>query len=155
MNEHTVWSSGPSQMMALELLLFLCGVGGACYFLLDSVVPPVVSYVFPAIGLINLLVIQSMRYELTNERLITQSGIFSKTIDELELYRVRDFQIKQPFYLRLHGLANIVLLTLDQSTPILVIYAVPNARSLLNTIRALVETRRDAKGVRAVDFGPH
>jgi uncharacterized membrane protein YdbT with pleckstrin-like domain len=153
MHEQVVWKGGPSVPMAIWFLVFLAVVGGVIYVWMGPGAPLYVPFIPIFLGLMNLLMMQTTEYELTTERLITQKGIFSKTIDELELYRIRDFQIKQPFYLRIYGLSNVVLLTLDQSTPVLELYAVPNARSLSDTIRRLVEERRDAKGVRAVDFG--
>ena len=46
---------------------------------------------------------------LTSERLLTSRGFLSRTTDSLELYRVKDMRIVQPFRLRLFGLENIEL----------------------------------------------
>src|SRR6476661_10080156 len=39
-------------------------------------------------------------YELTNERLKTSAGVFSKVTDTLEFYRVKDIETRQPFLYR-------------------------------------------------------
>lgn len=93
-------------------------------------------------------------YRLTTQRLFTSSGLFSVTEDELELYRVRDSRLDQPFVLRLVGLANIVLSTTDDTNSVVVIRAAPvaQAKQLRESIRAHVEARRDQKGMREIDM---
>ena len=90
-------------------------------------------------------------YVLSSERFLHRQGVFSKTIEALELYRVRDYRIEAPFFLRLFGLANIVLITSDISTPTVVLKGVKNAENLANVIRENVEVVRWNKGVRVID----
>jgi len=98
------------------------------------------------------LVIKNTKYELTNERLITRYGVLNKTMDELELYRVKDYKLDRPFFLRMFSLGNIILSTSDKSHPVVIIRAIPNAEELREKIRLCVEDRRDKKHVREVDF---
>jgi uncharacterized membrane protein YdbT with pleckstrin-like domain len=79
-------------------------------------------------------------------------GVFSKTTSELELYRVKDTQFEQPFFLRLFGLGNVLLISTDATTPIVKIEAIANAHELRENIRRFVEERRDAKRVRNVEM---
>ena len=89
---------------------------------------------------------------LTSERIRLSRGILGKSHDELELYRVKDSTLEQPFFLRLFGLGNIVLDTSDRSTPIFTFKAVPDPSALRDELRTHVEARRTAKQVREVDF---
>ena len=98
------------------------------------------------------LAVKTTTYELTTERLITERGILSKTKDTLELYRVRDLQVTQPFWIRLFGLENIHLLTADTSTPSVIIDCVPTSLALPDKFRVQVEAARMAKRVRTVDL---
>jgi uncharacterized membrane protein YdbT with pleckstrin-like domain len=91
-------------------------------------------------------------YEVTSERIRITTGIFSKRTNALELYRVKDYILEEPFLMRLFKFGKIVILTSDVSTPRLELEAVPRARWLVDQLRAAVEARRDAKRVRAVDF---
>ena len=91
-------------------------------------------------------------YELTSERLLLTAGVLSKSTDTLELYRVKDIRIEQPFFLRLFGLCNILLHTSDNTTPLVVLPAMPARADLQDLIRNNVERCRVAKGVREVDF---
>lgn len=92
-------------------------------------------------------------YTLTSQRLKTTRGILSKVTEDLELYRVRDTRLQQSFWQRLFGLGEVVLHTTDASTPEVHLRWLPQAESLRERIRQLVEARRDEKGVRTLEGG--
>jgi uncharacterized membrane protein YdbT with pleckstrin-like domain len=105
--------------------------------------------------LINLwawLKVKATQYELTTERLIIKRGIFSKQIDELELYRVKDTQLEKHWPAHLFGLGDIRLLTSDMTTPELLMPGIDGAVELREDIRRCVEERREAKRVREIDY---
>lgn len=79
-------------------------------------------------------------------------GVLNKNLGELELYRVRDYKLDQPFFLRLFSLSNIVLETSDKSHPTVVIKAIPDGEELREQFRTNVEACRTRKGVREVDI---
>jgi membrane protein YdbS with pleckstrin-like domain len=90
-------------------------------------------------------------YELTNERLKTTEGVFSKVTDTLELYRVKDIETRQPFVYRLGGIENVQLNTSDSSSPVVSIEAVAHRVGFADKIRNQVEAIRQQKGVREID----
>ena len=137
-NEAPLWNGTPSQVINLPIFV----IWGLLFWL---VIP-----IF--IILWKWLVVKCTKYELTTQRLITRHGVFSKKMDELELYRVRDYKLDQPIFLRLFGLDNITLQTSDKSTPVVVIRAIPNGEQLREQIRNAVEDCRVKKRVREVDF---
>lgn len=96
-------------------------------------------------------------YTLTSQRLTTRHGVFTRTVDDLELYRVRDTRLEQRFIHRLFGVGEVVLYTTDASTPEVHLRYIKGAESVRETMRRLVEERRDAKRVRAFesDHGSH
>ena len=100
----------------------------------------------------NLPLMRPFAFELTTERLITERGILSKTKDTLELYRVRDLQVTQPFWIRLFGLENIHLMTADTSSPRIILDCVAKDLALPDKFRVQVEATRMAKRVRTVDI---
>ena len=53
------------------------------------------------------LVLRSHSYRLSNQRLLVESGVFSKTIDEIDLRTVDDITFHQSFVERLLGLGEI------------------------------------------------
>lgn len=136
--EREVWFGTPSQVVNLGTFIIM----GLFFWL-----------VFPLfIILWKWLVVKNIKYELTTERLRTRYGVLNKKIDELELYRVRDYQFEQPFFLRLFSLGNIVLQTSDRSHPEVTLRAIPDGENLRERLRTHVEACRTTKRVREVDF---
>ncbi|HPO16557.1 MAG TPA: PH domain-containing protein [Candidatus Hydrogenedentes bacterium] len=98
------------------------------------------------------LVTKCTHYELTTQRIFLSTGVFNKKTDALELYRVLDLQIAEPFFLRLFGLGNVVLTTSDRTTPTFTFRAIHDPRTLADMLRKHVEACRVAKGTREIDF---
>ncbi len=137
-DEMEVWNGTPSQVVNLGTFI-LCGL----FFWL----------VFPLFVILwKWLVVKNTKYELTSQRLRTRYGVLNKKMDELELYRVKDYKVEQPFFLRMFSLGNITLETSDKSNPIVLIEAVPDVEELREKLRTHVEERRDNKRVREIDF---
>lgn len=98
----------------------------------------------------------STTYELTQERLIIRSGIFSKSIDEIELYRVKDIRMNYSLIGGWAGIGTITLVSSDETTrgAPLVIRDVAEAQRRRETIRDLVDKARRRRGVREIDMVP-
>lgn len=92
-------------------------------------------------------------YEVTTERIKIRTGLFSRRSTELELYRVRDYSVIEPFWLRIVGCGHVVLATTDRTNPELVLHAVPHAARLKDQIRANTERMRVRRGVRDIELG--
>lgn len=101
----------------------------------------------------NWLVIRNTRYVLTDQRLKIARGVFSRTVEDIELYRIKDTRLTQTFLQRLVKLGDVALGTSDASSPTVRLASLPDAESVRDTLRGLVEARRDAKGVRELDVG--
>jgi uncharacterized membrane protein YdbT with pleckstrin-like domain len=98
------------------------------------------------------LVVRTRVFELTCERLRITSGVINQHIDEIELYRVKDTLVLRPWWMRLTGLASVSLETSDRSLPSLVIPAIRDGLKMREILRKQVETQRDKKRVREMDF---
>jgi uncharacterized membrane protein YdbT with pleckstrin-like domain len=98
------------------------------------------------------LTVKSCTYQLTTERLLTTEGVLSKTTESLELYRVKDIRMTQPFLLRLFGLENIELTTSDADTPDIIIDYIPKNLNLGDKLRAQIEICRVQKRTREVEL---
>lgn len=96
---------------------------------------------------------QGTRYKITTQRVVVDSGIFSKKLDQLDLYRVTDFVVDRPFSQRIVGTGNIRLQTLDKTNPEVVLYALrTDVVALYEKIRVAVEASKAQRGVRVVDY---
>lgn len=87
------------------------------------------------------------QYGITTERLRVTTGILTKDMRELELYRVQETSIHQPLHLRVFGLADVVVTISGPEKASIVIHAVPRADELRERLRECVETMRDRKHV--------
>jgi uncharacterized membrane protein YdbT with pleckstrin-like domain len=152
-DENSFWKGSPSQW--LNLGPFTAAVLAAAGIVVASLFfPPVlIGLVLPAGYLLwSYLSVRSQVFELTSERLRVTRGILNQSIDEIELYRVKDSQMIRSWWMRLTGLASIVLETSDRSMPHLTIPAIRGGAELRELLRTHVELQRDRKRVRETDF---
>jgi uncharacterized membrane protein YdbT with pleckstrin-like domain len=136
--ERTIWSGSSSQIRNLHIYI-LCAL--FCWLVI-----PIFYALWKWIDL------RSRHYDLTTQRIRVRQGIFSKRTDELELYRVRDVTVFEPFWQRLFGLGSIVITTMDTSTPSLTLEALPDAQATREHLRAAIEECRDRKKVRIAEL---
>jgi len=93
-------------------------------------------------------------YEVTEDRLILRKGIFVKSIDEIELYRVKDIRIDFTLINQWAGIGTISILSSDETTRAapLTIPDIENAQARREELRRLVDTARQKRRVREVDM---
>lgn len=154
MNEETIFWKGCSSQW-LNLGPFTAAIiAGAGIAIGGVFVPPVLIGLIMPVGYFvwKYLVVRTRVYELTSQRVRVTSGVINQTIDEIELYRVKDTQMFRPWWMRITGLASIELETSDRSIPSLTIPAVSNGAELREILREQVELARDRKRVREMDF---
>ena len=105
--ERVLWTGHPSHKKDLGFHLI-------CWALCWLIVPLVMS-------LIRFLETRTHHFEVTSERIRVTSGILSRHMEELELYRVKDTSLYEPFLLRvLFGLGHVVIRTSDATHRVLV-----------------------------------
>jgi len=86
-------------------------------------------------------------YSLSSERFAHRYGVLSRSLNEIELYRVKDVVLRQPFLLRICGLSNITVVGFDEVKPVMVLKAVRDGEEVRECFRNFVEARRDVKRV--------
>ncbi len=94
-------------------------------------------------------------YEITEDRLVLRKGIFEKSIDEVELYRVKDVRLDFTLINQWAGIGTITIASSDETTrdAPLVIRDVDNANARREELRRLVEAARQKRRVRELDVG--
>src|SRR6185369_16441084 len=77
------------------------------------------------------------KYEITEERLIIHRGIVSKSIDEVELYRIKDIRIDFSLINQLAGIGRLSIASSDETTRggDLVIAGIDRAQERRETLR--------------------
>jgi uncharacterized membrane protein YdbT with pleckstrin-like domain len=164
MAEQIVWRGNPSQWKNFGAYLLWAVVAAAIICLsvvVSNAAEPNAARLGPFIlcalivpifiVLARYLQTKNNVYELTSERLKTTQGVLNKVTESLELYRVKDIEMRQPFLRRLVGLEDVQINTSDMTTPVVVIAAVPHSIHLGDQLRNAVEAVRAQKGVREID----
>jgi len=111
-----------------------------------------------AVSLLIILVkwVQNLasKYEVTPDRLIIRRGIIRKSIDEIELYRIKDVRIDFTIINQLAGIGRITISSSDETTRDgdLVLADIERARERRETLRQLVDTARQQRRVREIDM---
>lgn len=152
--EQIVWEGSQSQVLNFGIFISM-GIVSLIILVLSLLFFPLAAVLvfIPLIYIfIKWLIVKNHRYKVTTERIFYTTGIFSKKTEALELYRVRDVDMYEPFWQRLFKLGNIALTTSDKTSMNFLLKAVPNPAELMNNIRKNVEQRRDVKRVRGVEF---
>lgn len=93
-------------------------------------------------------------YRLYQVSLEVESGLVSRTIDNLQLFRVRDLRLRQSMLGRLFGVGDVVVTSTDQSTPRLTIRGVEDPRTLYDTLRELVARSQATRRTMIVEEEP-
>jgi membrane protein YdbS with pleckstrin-like domain len=160
--EQELWRGHPSQLLNYDVYAFWAVIL-IVTLIVDYLIVLNDSFFWSAaifggvalIALINIAIayyhLRTIEYVVTNQRVRIISGIFSKEIQEIELFRVKDTSANQSFFLRLFGLGTITILSGDKSIPRLVLSGVPQAIELREKLRQEVMILRQRFGVREVD----
>ncbi|BBB09841.1 PH domain-containing protein [Sphingopyxis sp. EG6] len=92
-------------------------------------------------------------YELTEDRLILRKGIFVKSIDEIELYRVKDVRMDFTLINQWAGIGTIGIDSSDETTRggSLVMPYIERAAERREALRGLVDAARQKRRVRELD----
>jgi uncharacterized membrane protein YdbT with pleckstrin-like domain len=86
--------------------------------------------------LLAMLRLQSTHYTVTNQRVLIEQGILSKSLSEIDLRSIDDTQFFQSFNERLLGIGNVTLVSSDKALPTTVLRGIHNPRNVRETIRA-------------------
>ena len=132
MDRETVWKSRPSQIVNIP------------YFIIFSwtIVLPLYRY----------LQTRFTSYGFSEDRIIIKKGILSQSIDEIELYRVRDYSVFKPFLLRIFGLGHLQILSSDRTTSNLTMRAIHQPENVMDQLRDCVEKARARTQTKEIDF---
>lgn len=110
------------------------------------ILTPVIIGLFVLFGVY--IRIKSTKYKLTDQRFFVQTGFFSKNVEELELFRIKDVSMKQGLFDRLLGVGHVTILSTDDSTPVVHIIGISNPEKVKEAIRSQSRAaRKSEKGL--------
>lgn len=111
---------------------------------------PAALIVLGAGGLIICLAylnVKSRHYTITTDRIEMETGIVSKQIDTMDLFRAKDLRYYAGVFDRLYGLGNIAIASSDSSHPVLHVRGIPDARRLYDRLKEEVHRADRKRGV--------
>ena len=133
-------------LLGIVLTVAVAGEWGAWPLLLTALALAILVYKW--------LQVMGSLYEITPERLIVKRGIVMKSIDEVELYRIKDIRMDFSLLNQWAGIGTICMVSSDETTRTgeLVLRDVPKAQARREELRRLVDAARKARGVREMDM---
>ncbi len=127
--EKTLFAGRPAALYSVGrwlLAIVTLGIAGLCYWIASL----------------------STRFELTTQRVRIERGVFSKSRQDTELYRIDDIAIEEPLGMRMLGHAVLYLRSTDRSTPEIRVYGVPGLPALAEKLRECSLRERERRGVK-------
>jgi uncharacterized membrane protein YdbT with pleckstrin-like domain len=97
-------------------------------------------------------VISGIEYKVTTRRIVVETGVLSKKMEQVDLYRIADYSVERPFLQRLVGTGNISLQTLERAESQLTIREIKtDVVALYEAVRKATEIDRQRRGVRVFE----
>jgi len=95
----------------------------------------------------------SKLYRVTTRRIVVETGVLSKRLEQIDLYRIADYTVERPFGQRLLGTGNLLLRTFDKTTPELDVRQIKtDVVALYEKLRAATEAEKTRRNVRMIDY---
>jgi membrane protein YdbS with pleckstrin-like domain len=98
--------------------------------LLIAMVPPTAA-LFGAIAQIK-----NTHYKVTNQRVLIERGVLSKSLQEIDMRSVDDTEFRQSLLQRIFGIGEVSIVSTDKVTPAVVLHGIRDPRSTRELIRA-------------------
>lgn len=143
---------GTALLFLLGLVLTILGVGEA------QTGQPALPLILSLVALVIVAVVWvknlAAKYEITEERLIIHRGIVFKSVDEIEMYRIKDIRLNFTLLNQWAGLGTLSISSSDETTRNgdLVLPDIDRAKARRETLRRLVDTARQKRRVREIDM---
>lgn len=153
--EETVWSGSPSMALLTGriagLIASAFGIPSLAYFIASLteegdqgaglvtagwVATAILVLVFGISIVAGIVLLRSTRYTITNQRLLLESGVFSKRVDEIDMRLIDDSRFDQGFIHRILGIGDVTVMSSDKNTPLFTLRGVRDPRAVREMIRA-------------------
>ena len=153
--EETLWKGSPSWKLLLgqivTIVVTLLAVPLLGQFLASRMSDPMkaaqvvhyswlVAAALVALELVLFLLalarLRSTVYTITNQRVMIEAGMLTRSLSEIDLRYIDDTQFFQGITDRLLGVGNITLISSDKTSPTYVLRGIPDPRNVRETIRA-------------------
>jgi uncharacterized membrane protein YdbT with pleckstrin-like domain len=103
-------------------------------------------YILWIIGILN------NSYKISNLMIDQKSGILFHKHNTLDLWRIKDMQFTQGIIERIIDSGTIICVSMDKSSPRLVLQALPNARAIYEKLKIAVFQQRAERKVTGIEL---
>jgi uncharacterized membrane protein YdbT with pleckstrin-like domain len=90
----------------------------------------------------------AVKYRITTQRITIERGIFSKSRNVVELFRVDDFDLLQPLGMRIFGFGALRIKSSDRSVADICLYGIEDVEALYEQLRESSLRERERRGVK-------
>jgi uncharacterized membrane protein YdbT with pleckstrin-like domain len=80
--------------------------------------------------------IRNTSYKVTNQRIVIESGVLSRSLEEIDLRSVDDIEFRQAFMERLFGIGELFVVSTDKVAPKIILHGIPDPRKTREVIRS-------------------
>lgn len=149
--EQTLWHGTPSWSLLigkmLRAALVIVVLVAILYFAFDLLAQygkigtlVVVAVAIWQVGAIVLAYarIRTTIYTVTNQRVIIETGLASKSVEDIDLRTIDDTQFQQSLFERMLGIGKVLIISSDKMAPQYVLRGIPDPRNMRELIRAQV-----------------
>jgi len=138
-NSETDIQLRPSPIFAFFHIIAFISCAIAFLWLANRYYPTLIwfSLFSMAFGIYRYIFIRRVIYLVTPQYIRITRGIFFKTIDTIELFRVKDYIITEPFLLQIFRLMDLHLKTTDPENPVIWLRGIPQS-NIIDIIRERV-----------------
>lgn len=150
--EQTLWHGSPSWLLLLGKIIWLAIVAIGAPIAVSWASnrfqpdPQVMRWVWIAVLAVilwrlgHVLVayarIRSTAYSVTNQRVIIETGIAEKKVEDIDLRYIDETNFRQRLVERMLGIGNVTIVSSDKVAPMYVLRGIPDPRALRELIRA-------------------
>ncbi len=153
--EETIWHGSPSWTLLTGRIVGLVGCAIGIPLLTYLIAPAsddpeargdlvaigwiatsVAVLVFAIAIVAGLIKLRSTKYTVTNQRLLIETGLISKRLDEIDMRLVDDSRFDQGVMHRILGIGNVTVISSDKNTPVYVLQGVTDPRAVREVIRS-------------------
>jgi len=154
-SEETLWQGTPSPTLLIGhiagIALVVVGIPLIAHFFASTMpderrAEGMIRFGWVAAGILFLIQfaallvawirLRSTKYNVTNQRVLVEQGVFSKTVDEIDLRYVEDSTFHQSLVERILGIGSVTLISSDKNTPRYVLRSIKDPRHVRELIRA-------------------
>lgn len=89
----------------------------------------------------------TLGFLVTTRAIDVESGLLSKSVETLQLWKVRDIEFHQSLTDRLTGVARVKVFTHDVTTPQLLLWGLPGSRAIFERLKDACEIARQSRNV--------